>query len=951
MAENNKTRITLKVGLSRTEREQIARNIEENISVQIPTSGTGPENFYPGNSGVQLARDLTSLRTTLESDYVLKSEIGNIGNFATKSEVQTISSDLATLNNTVVNDYVLKSELNALTNGANGLLDTFKEIGDALGNDANFADTMKQEFKRLDVGLDALKVYSYVDRNEMDDHIAVLPSEITKPNISVSLVSISARSLNNLVPCIILGNEHDINYSIPSTNTTHSLIHFNEDIYLYGTGLINDQEYYGYDRIDFIEGIIERHCLTIHASEILSNWGSFVFGSSTNTIKIDSINNVLGIDIRPKKDTSYVLINNSFPQADGLSVEVNNGAIRFKSSTVSNKTTLKAYLESYVNNGVDPYIVLLRTNIIYDELAGKYSGELKYLFELNSTLTYDYTLPTLQFSYLSSSELIYTKEQIDNKFATLPDTSKLNDIRLVLTLADGKVHYLYSNLGSSTVKEELTDIVSNNSSSLFIVQLATKTTETSAVIPETTTADISAWIAEKTAAGQNDTASVVTIEDKAMTVTARKDSGSSSPGFIDGQNNQLRIYKNNSLEISINENYKIHRIYITSAVTGSNAFSSEKVTSSGIDTIDTVGRVSTITVNSGVNTIRLSSFTGATYIANIACEYYDASEEMPDDVVETTTIIFSNEYGIYRPTDKFPYLEKVYDITPDMYVLSPVENKNVYDLYQGRGYISGDLPIDVPGNIDNFFALRIKTAEEDKYVNLENGSGTNAIQQKQSDKDVNFVNPNYTPSYTYEVGAFGKDSFMANGNSMAKGELSTAFGRNTLAEGTRSFASGTKTAATGNNSHAEGIQTLASGDNGAHAEGNATVSSGYASHAEGNNTKAQGSASHSEGTSTIAFGNYSHSGGRSSEARGEGSFAHGYGIYVNQDYQVSFGKYNKVDSNVLFSIGDGTSDNARSNAFEIYADGTLGIPNFDSNGNKIGMKKIKCINGVLTVID
>lgn len=205
--------------------------------------------------------------------------------------------------------------------------------------------------------------------------------------------------------------------------------------------------------------------------------------------------------------------------------------------------------------------------------------------------------------------------------------------------------------------------------------------------------------------------------------------------------------------------------------------------------------------------------------------------------------------------------------------------------------------------------------------NTQNGTGVNSVQQKQSDKDVEFENPNYTPSYTYEVGAFGKDSAMLNGNSMAKGELSIAIGRNTLAEGARSFASGTKTAATGNNAHAEGLQTLASGANGAHAEGNATVSSGSSSHAEGNNTKAPGGASHAEGTSTIAYGNYSHAGGRSSEARGESSFAHGQGIYVNQLCQVGFGKFNRVDSNILFVIGNGTSASARLNAFEVYQDG------------------------------
>lgn len=208
-----------------------------------------------------------------------------------------------------------------------------------------------------------------------------------------------------------------------------------------------------------------------------------------------------------------------------------------------------------------------------------------------------------------------------------------------------------------------------------------------------------------------------------------------------------------------------------------------------------------------------------------------------------------------------------------------------------------------------------------KDLDLENGEGVNSLQQKQSDKDVEFENPYYTPHYTYEIGAFGKDSIMLNGNSMTQGELSTAIGRNTLAEGARSFASGTKTAAVGNNSHAEGLQTYAGGSNGAHAEGNQTGALGSASHAEGNNTQARGDAAHAEGTSTKAIGNYSHAGGRSSEVTGEGAFVHGRGLYLNQLYQAAFGKYNNPLASLLFCVGNGTSDELRSNAFEVIDNG------------------------------
>lgn len=36
-------------------------------------------------------------------------------------------------------------------------------------------------------------------------------------------------------------------------------------------------------------------------------------------------------------------------------------------------------------------------------------------------------------------------------------------------------------------------------------------------------------------------------------------------------------------------------------------------------------------------------------------------------------------------------------------------------------------------------------------------------------------------------------------------------------------------------------------------------------------------------------------------------------------------------------------------AAEVLRDGTIRVPNFDSDGNKIGMATLKVVNGVLTV--
>ena len=121
-------------------------------------------------------------------------------------------------------------------------------------------------------------------------------------------------------------------------------------------------------------------------------------------------------------------------------------------------------------------------------------------------------------------------------------------------------------------------------------------------------------------------------------------------------------------------------------------------------------------------------------------------------------------------------------------------------------------------------------------------------------------------------------------------------------------------------STAEGQNTTAS-DACSHAEGSITVASGVCSHAEGVDTVASDAYSHAEGDGTTASGVRSHAGGGDSVASGDSSFAHGKNVQALHDHEVAFGKYNKSSSDTLFSVGDGTSESARHNAFEITKTG------------------------------
>lgn len=107
------------------------------------------------------------------------------------------------------------------------------------------------------------------------------------------------------------------------------------------------------------------------------------------------------------------------------------------------------------------------------------------------------------------------------------------------------------------------------------------------------------------------------------------------------------------------------------------------------------------------------------------------------------------------------------------------------------------------------------------------------------------------------------------------------------------------------------------------AEGSGIEASGPYSHGEGLGSMSRGVASHAEGAYTRAEGITSHAGGFTTEA-----------LY---DYQTAIGKYNNNKSGDLFEVGNGTSDSARSNAFEVDQNGDA-IVQGDLTASNIGAK-------------
>ena len=138
--------------------------------------------------------------------------------------------------------------------------------------------------------------------------------------------------------------------------------------------------------------------------------------------------------------------------------------------------------------------------------------------------------------------------------------------------------------------------------------------------------------------------------------------------------------------------------------------------------------------------------------------------------------------------------------------------------------------------------------------------------------------------------------------------------------GTNSVAEGYKNEASGNYTHAEGYQTQALANN-CHAEGYQTLSGGKDSFG------GYGTCSHAEGYQTKALANNSHVEGNGCETAKDtfNNHAEGNHTIAGYDNQSVCGKYNNNKSGDLFEVGNGSSNNNRSNAFEVDANGNIAM--------------------------
>jgi hypothetical protein len=171
---------------------------------------------------------------------------------------------------------------------------------------------------------------------------------------------------------------------------------------------------------------------------------------------------------------------------------------------------------------------------------------------------------------------------------------------------------------------------------------------------------------------------------------------------------------------------------------------------------------------------------------------------------------------------------------------------------------------------------------------------------------------------SYPAGASGMGSFAGGANGASSEEDTVGV----LASGIGSFAWGCG----GTSDFGDAYMLVASG-NGSVAFGMYSKSTGDYSATFGANSESQGATSFSHGSSCIASGVDSYAAGDNSHASGNSSHAEGKGTIAKNTGMHAEGTYNVGSSTeTIHETGIGTSDNSRKNAFEIYTDGKVVVP-------------------------
>ncbi|RYE19633.1 MAG: hypothetical protein EOP51_19490 [Sphingobacteriales bacterium] len=189
----------------------------------------------------------------------------------------------------------------------------------------------------------------------------------------------------------------------------------------------------------------------------------------------------------------------------------------------------------------------------------------------------------------------------------------------------------------------------------------------------------------------------------------------------------------------------------------------------------------------------------------------------------------------------------------------------------------------------------------------------------------------HSAAFGYNSAASGNASFAAGEFSLAQGYASIALGGTPSALGMYSVALGDGATAVGNASFASGRWTIAEGIN--------STAIGNESIAYGENAVAIGQRATAEGNNAIALGTFS-------TGLGDYTTAFGYNSTARAYNSISMGTYNDttagssrnswVATDPLLTIGNGTANNARRNAFAVFKNGNTDVNGYLRIGRAAG---------------
>ena len=215
---------------------------------------------------------------------------------------------------------------------------------------------------------------------------------------------------------------------------------------------------------------------------------------------------------------------------------------------------------------------------------------------------------------------------------------------------------------------------------------------------------------------------------------------------------------------------------------------------------------------------------------------------------------------------------------------------------------------------------------------------------------------NYSVALGRRNKAIGFDSISLGSDNNSTGLYATAIGMQNTASGEYSFATGYSTIASGARSVSFGMRTVASGD--------CSFAVGYNTYARGQNSFAFGGEVTAANDNTLVFGTLSSAThkhaiaiGDSVKSEGQYTLAVGKDIWVRHQHGIAIGlglvtdttttvgqavvgRYNRSEDydQALFVVGNGSSYDARSNAFRVMADGSAEVKEMSEKDNCVTTK-------------